>query len=450
VYEDRKTVVEPQRHIPVLDEVDVAVVGGGPAGLTAAVAAGRRGAKVALVERYGYVGGMATGGHVILLDSMGDDRGFHVIHGLAQEMVDELEHLDAVVYPPKETWGSDDQKLVKKWRRWGAVSGGRHVRYSPVVNPEYFKVLGNRMLDAAGVTTWYHAWACSALMEEGAVRGVIVESKSGRLAITAGVTVDCTGDGDVFAFAGADFDQNHLPPGLVFRVGGVDTDRAESYIDENSEEFDNRMREMTSLGGIKGGILEQSVAPGGQYMYTTVGSVVWFNNSLPRADVLSLEDLSHTEKEVREQMLVTLDYFRKHIPGFENAYLVDTAPQLGTRASRRLVGEHVITREEMVGGASYSDTVATCSSVVDGRPHVNIPYRSLLPRKVDNLLVAGRCISTDAVTQSIIRIIPPCMVMGQAAGTAAAVAAGEGVRPRDVDTDRLRSALRDDGMYLED
>jgi glycine/D-amino acid oxidase-like deaminating enzyme len=448
MHETGKTVTEPQRTIPVLSEVDVVVVGAGPAGVAASIAAARNGARVALVERYGYVGGMATGGHVILLDSMSDDSGHHVIKGIAQEMVDRLDEMGGVVYPPKNAWGSDDLELVRRWKRWGAVAGGKHVRYSPVVNAEYFKVIGNRMLDETGVDTIFHAWVCSSLVEENQMRGVVLESKSGRQAVLAGVTVDCTGDGDVFAFAGADFDHNIFPPGLVFRVGGVDTKRADEFEFENPEKFRELMTEMTYMGGVKGGIVEQTVAPGGNYMHTTQESIVWFNNSLPQTDVLDVRDLSRVEKEVREQMMITLEFFKERIPGFERAYLIDTAPQLGTRSSRRLKGEHELTRDEMLSGEPVEDVIATVASGVDGRPLINIPYRCLLPERIDNLLVAGRCISTDFVTQTIIRIIPTCMATGQAAGTAAALATAQRQRPRDIDRTRLQERLAGDGQYI--
>ena len=448
MFDTSKTVTEPERTISVLSEVDVVVVGGGPAGVAASIAAARNGASVALVERYGYVGGMATGGLVILLDSMSDDSGRHVIKGIAQEIVDRLDVMGGVVYPPKEAWGSDDLRLVRRWKRWGAVAGGKHVRYSPVVNPEYFKVLGNRMLDEVGVDTFFHAWVCSALVKDNETQGVVLESKSGRQAILAKVTVDCTGDGDVFAFAGAEFEQNAFPPGLVFRVGGVDTKRADDFEADYPEKFKELMTEMTYMGGVKGGIVEQKVAPGGNYMHTTIDSVVWFNNSLPRTDVLNVRDLSRVEKEVREQMMITLEFFKERIPGFEKAFLFDTAPQLGTRASRRLKGEHELTREEMLSGESVEDVIATVASGVDGRPLIDIPYRCLLPDKVDNLLVAGRCISTDFVTQTIIRIIPSCMATGQAAGTAAAVAIKEKQSPRGIDRSHLQETLSRDGLFL--
>lgn len=443
----KETVIEPEREIPVLDDVDVVVVGGGPAGLVASVAAARHGVRVALLERYGYVGGMATGGLVILLDSMGNDRGQHVIKGIGQEIVDRLEKMNGVVYPSREDWGSEDPTVVERWRQWGAVIG-RRVRYSPVVNPEYLKVLGNRLLDEAKVKTLFHAWVCSTLMRDNAVKGVVLESKSGRLAVLAKVVIDCTGDGDVFSFAGARFEQKNFPIGLVFRMGGVDTTEAAKFTREKPQEVRKLLQELGRRGGPTGGIVEQSVAVGGTYLQTTMESVVWFNNSFPGVDALNIEDLTRVEKETREQMMVTLEFFRESMPGFRDSFLLDSAPQMGTRASRRLGGEHTLTKSEMLNGQSFQDTIATCASGVDDRPLIHIPFRCLLPEKIDNLLVAGRCISTDFVTQTITRIIPSCMATGQAAGTAAAIAVKEGVSPRGIDRSDLRSALLKDGVYL--
>jgi len=445
VKEDKKTVVEPQREIPVMREADVLVVGGGPAGLAAAVAAARHGAKVDLIERYGYVGGMATGGLVLMLDRMGNDDGQRVVKGIAQELVERLEAMDAVIYPPKDVWGSSDPQAVSKWRHIGAVGpqSGR-VRYSPTIDPEYLKIVGARLLDEAGVRTLFHAWACSTIVSDGAVRGVIFESKSGRLAVLAEVVVDCTGDGDVFAYAGADFEKQDLPLGLVFRLGGVDIEKANSFVNEKPEEFEALGRELAKSGGTGGGVGGLNAI----YYRTVRDSVVWCNNSLPSADTLSIEELTRAEKERRETALTTLEFFKRNVPGFEEAFLLDTAPQIGTRGSRRLKGEHTLTKDEWFSETEFGDVVATCSPRTEGEPLINVPYGCLLPQKLDNLLAAGRCISVDTVVHNCVRLIPGCMATGQAAGTAAALAVGQGITPRGIDGSELSAQLAEDGVYL--
>lgn len=444
-----KTITEPKREVPVIDEVEVAVIGGGPAGLGAALAAARNGVQVALIERYGYVGGMATGGLVICLAYMSDDRGLQVIRGIAQEIIEKLDKMNAVVYPPQSAWGSEDPKLVKQWTKWAGAVLGERISYSSTIHPEYLKILGNRLLDEANVKTLFHAWVCSTIVHDETIRGVVLESKSGRLAVLAKIIIDCTGDGDVFSFAGADFEQRDLPMGLVFRVGGVDTGKAEEFIHKKKlEELKNLTRELIRKGGTKGAVWGEDVGLAGQWDKTTADSIVWFNNSFSGVDSLDIEDLTRVEKEIRKQVIVTLEFFRENVPGFEHSFLVDTAPQVGTRASRRLKGEHILIKEEVLGGKDFDDVIATCTAGLPNKPIINIPFGCLLPKNVENLLVAGRCISTDFMTQTSIRLIPSSITTGQAAGTAAALAIKEGVPPRDINRSNLQSVLVKDGVYL--
>jgi len=445
VKENKKTVVEPQREIPVMGEADVLVVGGGPAGLAAATAAARHAAEVVLLERYGYVGGMATGGLVLMLDRMGNDEGEQVVKGIAQELVGRLEEMGAVIYPPPDVWGSADPETVNKWRHIGAVGPQSHrVRYSPTVDPEYLKIVGARMLDEAGVKMLFHAWACSTIVSDGAVQGVVFESKSGRFAVLATVVVDCTGDGDVFALAGAEYEKQDLPLGLVFRLGGVNVQKANSFVNENPGEFDALVRELAKAGGTGGGVGGLNAI----YYRTVRDGIVWCNNSVPTEDTLSIEELTRAEKERRETALRTLEFFRKNLPGFEDAFLVHTAPQLGTRGSRRLKGEHTLTKDEWMGEKHFDDVIATCSPRTEGEPLVKVPYGCLLPEKLENLLAAGRCISVDTAVHNCVRLIPACLATGQAAGTAAALGVRGGVTPRGIDRLQLRACLVEDGVFL--
>ena len=441
-----ETVLEHKREIAVLDRTDVLVVGGGPAGLAAAIAAGRQGAKVDLIERYGYVGGMATGGLVLMLDRMGSDEGEQVVRGFAQELVDRLDEMGAVFYPPRDTWGSKAPEAVNKWRHIGAVGPkSRRVRYSPTVGPEYLKILGARMLEEAGVRCLFHAWASSALVSDGAVEGVIFESKSGRLAVLAKVIVDCTGDGDVFTSAGAECDRQDLPLGLVFRLGGVDIQTANSFVNDNPEEFDALVTKLGKAGGTGGGVGGLNAV----YYRTVRDGIVWCNNSVPTTDALDIEELTKAEKGRRETALVTLEFFRKNLPGFEDAFLLDTAPQLGTRGSRRLVGEHMLTKDEWMSEQPFPDVVAMSSPRTEGEPLIHIPYGCLLPEKLENLLAAGRCISVDTAVHNCVRLIPPCLATGQAAGTAAALAVAHSVTPREIDRSELQAVLVEQGVRLE-
>ena len=167
-----------------------------------------------------------------------------------------------------------------------------------------------------------------------------------------------------------------------------------------------------------------------------------------KVELVNIEELTRTEKERRETVLITLSFFRDNLPGFEEAFLVDTAPQLGTRGSRRLVGEHTLTREEWMGEHQFDDVIAMCSPRTEGEPLISIPYGCLLPKELDGLLAAGRCISMDVPVHGCARLIPPCLAMGQAAGTAAAMAVARRVPPRQIDRKALQASLLEQDVRL--
>ncbi len=443
-----ETIREPERDTRVCCEADVLVVGGGPAGVAAAVTAARCGARTALVERYGHLGGMATGGLVILIPFLTDGTKRQVLAGTLQEMVERLDRRGGALFPKREEWGSSDRELLNHWRRRGTGSyvPGERVRYSVTVDPELLKCALNDMIVESGVKLYLHSWASCAVADGRSVKGVVFESKSGRQAILARVTIDCTGDGDIFASAGAEFDATidrslrTANLALVFRLGNVSANRYVDFRDGQVQKHDEMMRELVSMGGFE------------TYWRTTREDVFWCNNRLKNLDCLNVEDLTSAEVSARRSMLVSLDFLRKNVPGFEDCYIVDTAPQIGTRGSRRLLGEHVLTWEEVNSGVIHEDAILVSShlgqTVSKEHPLASIPYRALLPRTVDNLIVAGRCFSADARASNDYNWIQQCVPMGQAAGAAAAIAVKRVLQPRKIDTVELQRLLVRQGAFL--
>ena len=443
-----KTITEVARETRVAHQTDVVVVGGGPAGVAAAVAAARNGARVALVERYGHLGGMATGGLVILIPFLTDGTKQQVLAGLMQEMVERLDARKAALYAKKEEWGASDEQSIRKWRRRGTgsyVSGGK-VRYSVTVDPEMLKCVLNDMVAEAGVKLYLHSWATNAIAENNQVQGMVFESKSGRQAILADLTVDCTGDGDMFASVGAEFDGSidrslrTANLAMVFRIGNVDAEKYVDFRDDQPEKHEAMMKELMAMGGFE------------TYWRTTREDVFWCNNRLRNLDCLSVEDLTFAEVSGRKSMLTSLDYLRKNIPGFENCYIVDTCSQIGTRGSRRLKGVHTLTWDEVTSGVIHEDAVVVSShlgqTASEEHPLASIPYRSLVPERLDSLLVAGRCFSADPKANNDYNWIQHCIPMGQAAGTAAALAVKNKVQPRLVDYMQLQELLMSQGAAL--
>jgi len=434
-----QTIIEPQRETGIYRETDVLVVGGGPAGVAAAIAAARNGAKTLLVERYGHLGGLATGGLVLCIMPMSDGTKEQQVAGICQEIVDRLDAIGAAVHPGIEDIGSSDRNLIDYWRNYPFTVIHGKIRLSVQTDPEMLKCILNDMIEESGVDLLLHSWGCRAIVDRDTVTGIIFESKSGRQAIKAKVIVDCTGDGDIFASAGAEYDDKIDPDlrssklALVFRIGNVDITKYIEFRNSKSERYSELMKELEALGGFT------------MALRTWRNDVLWFNNHIGGLNGLDVEDLTRLEINARKSMLVTYDFFKKEIPGFELCYLMDTASQTGVRSSRRLVGEYVVTRNDINSGRIFEDTIAVCPDFrhgqTSGNLHMHIPYRSLLPRRIDNLLVAGRCLSSDQVANDILSPIQFCIAMGQAAGTAAALSVKNNVAPRRVDFALLKSHL---------
>jgi 2-polyprenyl-6-methoxyphenol hydroxylase-like FAD-dependent oxidoreductase len=428
---------EAARETPVSAGTDVLVVGGGPAGMCAAIAAARNGARVILAERYGHLGGLASGGEVIVLDDMAD---LHekTVGGLCDEIVERLDRLGGAVYPPLEDQFVSSEAAWARWGRWGlqdnyARTRPKTITYAVSFDPEALKFVALEMLESSGVELRLHTMFVEALVEDGTIRGAIFETKSGREAILASVVIDASGDGDVFARAGAPFELGAYIMTVVHRFANVDVERAIEWERAHSEEAERLNREIKA---IYGGAWDY------WWLRTTIDGVVWCNcPHIPKLNALRVEDQTFVEHEARRRIFRALDFARANVPGFERAQLVDTAPQLGVRQTRLLQGEYVLTKQDVLSGRWFEDRIGR------GRDYY-YPYRTLLPRGVDNLLVAGRCFSATSEAQKMSREIPPMMVVGQAAGTAAALGIAQRISPRQVSLSDLQNRLREQGALL--
>ncbi len=448
-----KTIKERARETKVVYEADVVVVGGGPGGIGAAVSAARNGARTVLIERYGYLGGMGTGGLVTIIPQLTDYTGKQQIVGITQEWIDRLIARNAVDMPKKEHWGSLDKELVRFYfQRSFFMTRLDRVVYGAIIDAEISKFILNEMVEEAGVKVYCHAWGTEPIMEGNHCKGVIIESKSGRQAILGKIVIDSTGDGDLFPYAGIEFEDN-IPPNfrianlaLVFWIDGVDFKKAMDFRKNNPREFMELSRKAMQAGG-QGGFMSSNLPD--------QESVVWFHNRYPNKSQVDVEELTRVEFEGRKVAVKTLEFYKKNMPGFEKSFLVLTGPQLGTRSSRRMVGEYQLTQKDLADNQPFEDTIAIFPDLDRGQesldhPNMYIPYRALLPKNLDNFLVACRAFSSDMHVQDYFNLIPHCIAFGEAAGTASAMALKAGVGVKNVDIKALQKQLAKQGVPLPD
>lgn len=460
----RGGVQEPARELPVTHTADVLVVGGGIAGVMAALAAGRSGARTLLVERFGALGGTGTAAMMHL---------FYVPYAASRGLVREL-----------------FDRLIAQ----GGAIPGEFVVY----DAERYKVTALDMLAEAGVEVLLHTLVSDVVMEGNRLRGIVAENKAGRQAILGRVTVDASGDADVAARAGARYvkgreaDGKMRPMTLIFRLGGVDVPRLVEYVKSHPEDFSpDPLQCMLDLEGqmirVFGffRLVEEAKARGELWpecyyfrlecVMPRRGMVTVNATRVYGVDGTKAEDLSRAESETRHQMLQLGAFARKYIPGFERSWIVDSASTIGVRETRRIRGGSVMTEEDILAGRHYADVVAVDANQQNPRQQgghppdgkeggpqdveareliarmfvYEIPYGCLVPQEIDGLLVAGRCISVDHHADVYTRNQGSCMATGEAAGVAAAVSVADGVPPRAVDVAKVQLGLRKLGVDLD-
>lgn len=451
------TVAWGGRRIPAAVDCDVLVCGGGPAGLAAAAAAARCGARTALLERYGFLGGMASAGMVNPIYGF-FARHRQVVAGIGQELVDLLAPL------PGATLGHrvrDD--CAARRAAAGECVMGRDEAGCPVatvarvcpIDAEAVKLAALQLLEAAGVELHLHTSVIDVLLEGSRIAGVVTSGKSGFAAARAARVIDATGDADVAALAGApwvsgsDEDGSSKPPSLMFRIGGVRL--AKDRIDARWPES-----EAEGAGGTRCWLM--ALPRPGEYTVNSPTGLAGF-------DATSTRDLSAAQALATRQAFRKLELLRRHVAGCEEAVLLSIAPQLGLRDSRRIVGDYVLTEDDVLEGRKFSDGIANGVHPIDlhtGSPRFGgrhlipmrcgewyqVPYRCLLLQRVENLLVAGRPISATFLAQGSVRVMATCLAMGQAAGAAAALSIAAGAAPRALDPEVLRAKLRQQGAVL--
>ena len=431
------------------------VVGGGPGGVGAALAAARNGADTVLVERYGHLGGMATGGLVTAIPNMSDFNGKRWLGGICWEWIERLDKWDAASYPRVDELGSSDKLLVKFWadRSIFTTRQGKVV-LAVNIDPEVMKCLLSEMMEEAGVKQVLHSWGTETIMEGNEARGIIFESKSGRQAILAKVIIDSTGDGDLLPSAQAAFDEDIDPKlrikklSLEFMMGNVDVHRAEDFRFSQPQRHTELLSELEKMGGftgrgrmfLKSGLKDQD-------------SFVEFDQRYTVSSQTDVDELTRIEKIGRKNILRTYAFYKRYMPGFEHCYLALSAPQLGTRGARRVHGEYMLTAKDMDSPEIFKDTIAVFPDLDRGEAslkhlHMYMPYRCMVPQTVENLLVACRAFSSDDVTNDHFNLIPHCIALGEAAGTAAAITVKNGTRVRNIDYVTLQKQLISQGVLL--
>ena len=440
------TLLEPAKSTPLYGEYEVVVLGGGPAGIAAAIAAGRSGRSTLVIERYGFMGGAGTAAGLSTFCGLhGVVHGEHkqIVHGVADDILDRLKAMDGLNEPHLTV---RDQITAQSY------------------DISAFKIAADELIAESGVEVLFHAFGVGAVLASpDTIDAVLVETKSGRCAIRGKLFVDASGDGDLAAWAGVPYEVgdnagNMLYPSTMFRINGVDPARA-----GRAWELIPALMDRAEKDGRTFPRKKPIVRPQRNPIEWRANLTQIKNPDGSAVSGIDARQLSYGEVEGRRQCWDVFQFIKSVTPGFENAYIVEIAPQIGIRETRRIAGEYRLTEEDILGCRDFDDAIGVNGWPVEAhvkgdvkfvftapgtRGFNQIPYRIIVPRKVENLFVIGRCASMSHEGQSSARVSGPCFVMGQAAGTAADIALAAGVTPRRVDVRLLQQRLSAAGAFL--
>jgi hypothetical protein len=413
-----QTYLEAAKEIPVYGSFDVVVVGGGCAGIAAAIAASRNGAKTLIIERFGYFGGTATASLMANINAFRNQKEpdyLQTTRGIGEEIIREMHKAGGL---GMSSYEQEEYDLEQG-----------DLAYSYAIDPEVFKYVSLKLVVEAGVKILFHTYFSDVIMDGQEIKGIIVENKSGRQAIFGRVFIDASGDADVAFKAGVpywqiEYDEDHrMEDQLMYRITGFPLE--------------------TEEGPVRGSIANKCMT-------------IW-GPPAPKMNGTNADDLTNEEIVTRLNIYKHFEELKAKNPALKDAVLIDTGPLIGIRQTRFIEGDYRLTAEDALSGRRFDDVIALCSSPIiryyGYRRYLehegyDIPYRCLLPKKVEGMLVAGRCISSDQASYESYRAMAPVMSLGEAAGVAAAIAVSDKVHPRYVDVKKLQKTLISQGAEL--